>query len=61
MATDSKYLKDLVTECDAKAKAYENRQMLRKEELVAVNKAIEIMSSDDVTGSGRSTCRSSFR
>ena len=52
MATDSKYLKDLVTECDSKAKAYENRQMLRKEELVAVNKAIEIMSSDDVTGSG---------
>jgi len=52
VATDSKYLKDLVTECDSKAKAYENRQMLRKEELVAVNKAIEIMSSDDVTGSG---------
>merc|ERR1719262_1341342 len=35
VATDSKYLKDLVTECDSKAKAYENRQMLRKEELVA--------------------------
>merc|ERR1719420_2640528 len=52
VATDSKYLKDLVAECDQKAKAYENRQMLRKEELVAVNKAIEIMSSDDVTGSG---------
>merc|ERR1719217_1516942 len=52
VATDSKYLKDLVTECDSKTKAYENRQMLRKEELVAVNKAIEIMSSDDVTGSG---------
>merc|ERR1719238_487702 len=52
VATDSKYLKDLLAECDQKAKDYENRQMLRKEELVAVNKAIEIMSSDDVSGSG---------
>merc|ERR1719353_2758134 len=52
MATDSKYLKDLLTECDAKSKAYENRQMLRKEELEAVHKAIEIISSDDVSGAG---------
>jgi hypothetical protein len=52
VATDSKYLKDLLTECHQKAKDYENRQMLRAGELVAVNKAIEIMSSDDVTGSG---------
>merc|ERR1719160_2204592 len=52
VATDSKYLKDLVAECDQKAKDYENRQMLRAEELVAVHKAIEIMSSDDVSGSG---------
>merc|ERR1719258_279904 len=52
VATDSKYLKDLLSECHQKAKDYENRQMLRAEELVAVHKAIEIMSSDDVTGSG---------
>merc|ERR1719247_3440746 len=52
VATDSKYLKDLLTECDAKSKAYENRQMLRKEELEAVHKAIEIISSDDVSGAG---------
>jgi prefoldin subunit 5 len=52
VATDSKYLKDLLAECHQKSKDYENRQMLRKEELVAVNKAIEIMSSDDVSGSG---------
>merc|ERR1719238_2035004 len=52
VATDSKYLKDLLSECDQKSKAYENRQMLRAEEIVAVKKAIEIMSSDDVTGSG---------
>merc|ERR1719236_359287 len=52
VATDSKYLKDLLAECHQKAKDYENRQMLRAEELVAVHKAIEIMSSDDVSGSG---------
>jgi len=52
LATDSKYYKDLLAECHQKAKDYENRQMLRAEEIVAVNKAIEIMSSDDVTGSG---------
>merc|ERR1719375_244803 len=52
LATDSKYLKDLIAECDAKAKAYENRQMLRAEELVAIHKAIEIIGSDDVSGAG---------
>merc|ERR1719460_2967078 len=52
VATDSKYYKDLLAECHQKAKDYENRQMLRAEEIVAVNKAIEIMSSDDVSGSG---------
>jgi len=52
LATDSKYLKDLIVECDQKAKDFENRQMLRKDELVAINKAIEIMSSDEVMGTG---------
>jgi len=52
LATDTKYLKDLITECDQKAKDFENRQMLRKDELIAINKAIEIMSSDEVMGSG---------
>jgi predicted nucleic acid-binding Zn-ribbon protein len=51
-AADEKYLADLVTECDQKAKDYENRQMLRKDEIEAINKAIEIMSSDEVSGSG---------
>merc|ERR550514_1824548 len=41
-----------ITECDQKAKDFENRQMLRKDELVAINKAIEIMSSDEVMGTG---------
>merc|ERR1719271_106287 len=52
LATDTKYLKDLITECDQKAKDFENRQMLRKDELVAIHKAIEIMSSDEVMGTG---------
>jgi len=49
-ATDEKYLKDLVTECDQKSKDFESRQMLRKEELEAINKAIEIMLSGAVSG-----------
>merc|ERR1719352_2139558 len=52
LATDTKYLKDLIVECDQKAKDFENRQMLRKDELVAIHKAIEIMSSDEVMGTG---------
>merc|ERR1719271_547791 len=52
LATDTKYLKDLITECDQKAKDFENHQMLRKDELVAIHKAIEIMSSDEVMGTG---------
>merc|ERR1719261_2067336 len=51
-ATDEKYLADLITECDAKSKAYENRQMLRAEELEAIGKAIEIIQSPDVMGAG---------
>merc|ERR1719453_2438770 len=39
-------------ESSLKAKDFENRQMLRKDELVAINKAIEIMSSDEVMGTG---------
>jgi hypothetical protein len=50
--TDEKYLSDLITECDQKSKDYENRQMLRADELEAINKAIEIMSSDEVMGTG---------
>jgi hypothetical protein len=51
-ATDEKYLKDLVTECDSKSKDFESRQMLRREELEAINKAIEIMLSGAVSGAG---------
>jgi len=51
-AADEKYLKDLVTECDQKSKDFESRQMLRKEEIEAINKAIEIMLSGAVSGAG---------
>lgn len=47
---DTKYLKDLKQECQQKSFDYENRQTLRKEELVALNKAVEILSSGDVSG-----------
>merc|ERR1719487_502500 len=46
------YLSDLISECDAKSKAYENRQMLRMEQLEAIGKAIEIIQSPDVMGAG---------
>ena len=36
-----RYLKDLVTECDQKSKDFESRQMLRAEEIEAINKARE--------------------
>merc|ERR1719472_235818 len=51
-AADSSYLEDLITECDAKSKDYESRQMLRMEELEAIGKAIEIIQSPDVMGTG---------
>merc|ERR1719261_825864 len=51
-AAGESYLSDLITECDQKSKDYENRQMLRMEELEAIGKAIEIIQSPDVMGTG---------
>merc|ERR1719313_1704436 len=48
LAEDEKYLKDLTTECDQKSRDFESRQTLRAEELEALAKAIEIISSGDV-------------
>jgi len=59
-AEDTKYLHDTKTECNAKAADFENRQTLRKEELVALNKAIEILSSGAVSGNEQKYVRSSF-
>jgi hypothetical protein len=47
---DQKYLDDLNAECAQKAADFESRQQLRAEELVAIEKAIEIISSSSVQG-----------
>jgi cell division septum initiation protein DivIVA len=47
---DEKYLADLTATCEQKASDFESRQQLRAEELEAVSKAIEIISSESVTG-----------
>merc|ERR1712228_349706 len=47
---DSKYLSDLTALCEQKASDFESRQQLRADEIVAIEKAIEILSSDAVTG-----------
>merc|ERR1719215_1408971 len=47
---DQKYLTDLTATCEQKASDFESRQQLRAEELVAIEKAIEIISSEVVAG-----------
>jgi len=47
---DEKYLADLVATCEQKASDFESRQQLRSEEIEAINKAIEIISSNAVSG-----------
>merc|ERR1719335_499557 len=47
---DQKYLTDLVGTCEQKAADFADRQKLRAEELVAINKAIEIISGEAVSG-----------
>merc|ERR1719473_959858 len=50
MNDDTKYLSDLTATCEQKSDAFEERQKLRAEEIAAVEKAIEILSSPDVSG-----------
>merc|ERR1740117_2609631 len=50
MAGDTKYVNDLSSTCSQKSNDFEARQKLRSEEVVAIEKAIEILSSDDVSG-----------
>jgi prefoldin subunit 5 len=52
-AEDSKYLADLTANCQTKASDFESRQQLRTEEIQAVEKAIEILSSDAVSGNAQ--------
>jgi len=47
---DTKYLADLTATCEQKASDFESRQQLRADEIVAVEKAIEIISSGAVSG-----------
>jgi len=50
LAEDEKYLADLVATCQQKATDFESRQALRAEELEAIAKAIEIISSQALQG-----------
>jgi len=47
---DAQYLKELKLECEEKGKSFDEKQDLRTEEVEAIQKAIDILSSDDVTG-----------
>merc|ERR1712207_81883 len=47
---DQDYLDDLTATCEQKASDFESRQQLRTEEIEAVDKAIEIISSEAVKG-----------
>merc|ERR1719353_1612986 len=47
---DQTYLDDLVAECTQKSSDFEQRQQLRTDELAAIDKAIEILSSGSVSG-----------
>merc|ERR1719453_636958 len=47
---DIKYLADVTATCEQKASDFESRQALRADEIAALEKAIEILSSDAVTG-----------
>jgi hypothetical protein len=49
---DQKYLDDTVALCTQKTADFESRQKLRSEELDAISKAIEIIGSQAVAGSG---------
>jgi prefoldin subunit 5 len=48
---DQKYADDLAAECAQKTSEFEGRQQLRTDEIAAIEKAIEIISSGEVAGS----------
>merc|ERR1719409_950027 len=49
-AADEAYLSDLQATCSSKAEDFEGRQSLRAEEIQALERAIEILSSSAVSG-----------
>jgi len=50
---DKKYLTDLTSLCEQKGSDFESRQQLRAEEIVALEKAIEIISDSAVSGNAQ--------
>jgi uncharacterized coiled-coil DUF342 family protein len=54
-AEDEKFLSDLDTECKQKSFDYEQRQIVRDGEIEAIDKAIGIMSGEDVAGANQHT------
>merc|ERR1719248_267867 len=52
LTSDEKYLSDITATCEQKKSDFAKRQELRAGELDAIQKAIDIMSSDAVAGSG---------
>merc|ERR1719476_426893 len=51
-AKDEGILSDTLAECEKTSEDYENNQVVRAGEIKALSKAIEIISSGDVTGMG---------
>jgi len=51
-AEDEKTLSDTNAECEARSQEFESNQVVRKDEIDAISKAIEIISSDKVKGTG---------
>lgn len=49
-AEDEKTLAAMQAECSEKGQSFKEKQQLRADEIEAIEKAIEILSSDDVTG-----------
>jgi len=49
-AEDEKKLADTLTSCHSRSEEYEKNQVVRAEEIKAISKAMEILSSDDVSG-----------
>merc|ERR1719252_148092 len=47
---DMKYLADVTATCEQKASDFTDRQKLRADEIVALEQAIEILSSESVSG-----------
>mmetsp|Transcript_34919 Transcript_34919/g.84341 ORF Transcript_34919/g.84341 Transcript_34919/m.84341 type:complete len:677 (+) Transcript_34919:72-2102(+) len=50
-AEDESYLDDLSAECHQKRDAFQSRQQLRSQELEAIEEAVKILSSPEVSGS----------